>query len=93
MIMDFSGPVVGGLVGLKTPKYCLYGDSMSYITHLEATGPPLRIQVSPDFKEKLNDVGGFETIIRGPVRVKVNKPSLNFHCELRNHSGTAQPLG
>ena len=57
---------------MKTPKYCVYGDAISYITHLESTGPPLRIQISPEFKEQLNEVGGFETVIRGPVRVKVN---------------------
>ena len=45
---------------------------MQYVSHLEATGPPLRIQISPEFKEKLNEVGGFETMIRGPVRVKVS---------------------
>jgi len=64
------GTVVGGLIGMKTPKYSVYGEAVSFLSHLEATGPPLRIQISPDFKEKLNDVGGFETILRGPAKVK-----------------------
>ena len=68
----FAGTVVGGLIGMKTPKYSVYGEAVSFLSHLEATGPPLRIQISPDFKEKLNDVGGFETILRGPVKVKVS---------------------
>ena len=57
---------------MKTPKYSVYGEAVSFLAHLESTGPPLRIQISPEFKEKLNDVGGFETILRGPVKVKVS---------------------
>eukprot|EP00794_Sanderia_malayensis_P009846 gene9846-10856_t len=65
-----TGPVVGGVVGMKTPRYCVYGDSMSYVRHLAVTGPPLRIQISPEFKTALNDIEGFHTVLRGPVRVK-----------------------
>ena len=63
---------------MKTPKYCVYGDAVSYLTHLESTGPPLRIQISPDFKEKLNDIGGFETVLRGPVKVKVSASNFQL---------------
>ncbi|UXI20303.1 phosphatase protein [Sarcoptes scabiei] len=65
-----TGAVVSGVIGVISPRYCIFGDSVNIASRLESTGSPNSIHISHTTKNWLEKYQNFIIEHRGSISLE-----------------------